>query len=356
MKTWSVKGSCTIRRNTLKAKSSGTCTVTLRLAADKNFSARKVVRTFKIKTVVPANVYDPYVGTTAGVSATGTKSLSQFVTSDGRTRRYRTYLPSNLPSGRAPLLIALHGGLGTSAQFEGNSGFDELAESNGFIVVYPDGIGNQQDGMGFQTWNGGYCCGPAQTQSVDDVGFISNLIDRMLTQFSIDPNRVFAAGHSNGGILAYRLACELSTRIAAIGVQAGSNVVQECAPARPVSALHIHGTSDTNVPLNGGRGSGISATEFVSAQSAVKAMVSAMGCAPTATTTKSMSDPNVTASTWTRSDASVQVRFVTVATATHAWMGHAAQSASSASYVGTPYPKFDSSRAIWSFLASHARN
>ena len=354
-KTWSVKGSCSIHNDTLAAKSKGSCTVTLRLGANKNFSARTVVRKFKITSIVSSTVYDPYAGTSAGVSATGTKSTSQFVTSDGRTRRYRTYVPTNLPTGQLPLLIALHGGLGTSDQFEANSGFDNLAEANKFVVTYPDGIGNQSDGTGFQTWNGGYCCGPAQTQNVDDVAFISSLIDTLVAQLPIDPKRVFIAGHSNGGILAYRLACELSEKIAAIGLQAGSNVVQGCAPSRAVSVLHIHGSADTNMPIGGGRGTGLSTTVFVSAQAAIDAMVAANGCSTSYESSKSVTDSNVTAKTWTRSGTSIHVRFVTVATATHAWMGHAAQSESSSTYVGNPYLNFDSSRAIWSFFASHAR-
>lgn len=354
-KTWSVKGSCSIRNDTLAAKSKGSCTVTLRLGANKNFSARTVVRKFKITSIVSSTVYDPYAGTSAGVSATGTKSTSQFVTSDGRTRRYRTYVPTNLPTGQLPLLIALHGGLGTSDQFAANSGFDNLAEANKFVVTYPDGTSNQSDGTGFQTWNGGYCCGPAQTQNVDDVAFISSLIDTLVAQLPIDPRRVFIAGHSNGGILAYRLACELSEKIAAIGLQAGSNVVQGCAPSRAVSVLHIHGSADTNMPIGGGRGTGLSTTVFVSAQAAIDAMVAANGCSTSYESSKSVTDSNVTAKTWTRSGTSIHVRFVTVATATHAWMGHAAQSESSSTYVGNPYLNFDSSRAIWSFFASHAR-
>ena len=353
VRKWSAAGACKLRQGRLASKANGSCTVTLRLGPDRSFGSGTFVRKFKILREASVSAYEPYTGTNAGVPATGAKTESQLVTSDGRTRHYRMFVPSNLSTGQVPLLIALHGGLGTSGQFEENSGFDNLAESNGFIVVYPDGIGNQPDGTGFQTWNGGYCCGPAQTQNVDDVAFISSLIDTLVAQLPIDPKRVFIAGHSNGGILAYRLACELSEKIAAIGLQAGSNVVQGCAPSRAVSVLHIHGSADTNMPISGGRGTGLSTTVFVSAQAAIDAMVAANGCSTSYESSKSVTDSNVTAKTWTRSGTNVQVRFVTVATAPHAWMGHSAQSEKAASYVGTPYPNFDSSRAIWSFLASH---
>jgi polyhydroxybutyrate depolymerase len=166
---------------------------------------------------------------------------------------------------------------------------------------------------------------------------------------------VFAAGHSNGGILGYLLACRLADKIAAVGVQAGSNIVEGCTPSQPVSLFHVHGTADTNMPIGGGKGSGVSSTVFVSARSAVDAMVSAVEAASTPVTAVVASNPDITSLTWTRAGTNIQVRYVTVATATHAWMGHASQSSAGESYVGKPYENFDSSRAIWSFLAAHPR-
>lgn len=307
-------------------------------------------------TTTMQGTFDPYAGTRAAVPAVGRRSEGTISTPDGRVRRYRTYIPSTLSAGAAaPLLIALHGGLGTSAQYEGNSGFDELAEANGFVVVYPDGIGNQPDGSGFQTWNGGYCCGPAATQDVDDVGFVRLLLDTIAAQRPIDTARVFAAGHSNGGILAYRLACELADRIVAIGVQAGSNVVEGCRPALPVSVLHLHGTADTNMPIGGGKGSGIAATSFVPARRAVEAMAAASRCTVGPTTSSDPANPDLAATTWTNPQGTVAVRLVVVDGATHAWMGHPPQSAMGTAYVGAPYERLDASRAIWSFLAAHPR-
>ena len=155
-KHWSVKGSCRTAGTRLVAQSRGSCSVTLRIDASKGFTARTSVKKLTIKTKELPVAYDPYAGTNEGVTPTGTKSEGTLTTADGRTRHYRTYVPSSLPGTPVPLLIALHGGLGTSAQFEANSGFDNLAESNGFVVVYPDGIGNNTDGSGYQTWNGGY--------------------------------------------------------------------------------------------------------------------------------------------------------------------------------------------------------
>lgn len=300
--------------------------------------------------------YEPYANTNPAVAATGQNSVGQLRTPDGHIRTYRLYVPASLDASTpAPLLVALHGGLGTSAQFEANSGFDGLAESNRFVVVYPDGIGARADGTGPRTWNGGYCCGPAASQNVDDVGFVRQLIDRLDAEFPIDPARTFAAGHSNGAIMAYRLACELSDRIVAIGVQAGSLGVDTCSPKRPVSVIHLHGTADTNHPIDGGAGSGVAGVVFRPARAAVEALASADGCAPTPTAGNDPKNPDLSVTTWAPCIGDTTVRYVVVEGATHAWMGHPAYSKRASSFVGEPYPNLDASPAIWSFLASHPR-
>lgn len=351
---WLAKGNCSLSGSRIKTKKSGKCDLTVKISARSPYSSRTVRKKF---TIVPApESFDPYANVSAAVTAVGTTSEGLLSTSDGRTRRYRTYVPAGLPAGTAvPLVIALHGGLGTSSQFAANSGLNGFAESNRFIAVYPDGIGNQPNGTGYQTWNGGYCCGPAATQAVNDVAFIRDLVAELRRTMSIDPKRVYAMGHSNGGILSYKLACELSSVIVAIGVQAGSNIITGCQPANPVSVFHLHGTADTNMPIDGGKGSGISTTNFVSARGSVDAMASVNGCNVSSPASFITSNPDVTALSWKSCASNSEIRFVTVKNATHAWMGHAAQSAGSSSYVGTPYANLDATRAILSFLLSKSR-
>ncbi|MEN9643843.1 MAG: hypothetical protein RL238_512 [Actinomycetota bacterium] len=135
-----------------------------------------------------------------------------------------------------------------------------------------------------RTWNAGGCCGAAARKDVDDVAFIDALIDEMMADHHIDADRVYVVGHSNGGFMAYPLACELSDRIAAVGLQAGGLMVDTCAPERPVSLLHVHGRDDTNVPLDGGRGSGLARVEFPAVDASASTVADAMGCAGTAGT------------------------------------------------------------------------
>jgi polyhydroxybutyrate depolymerase len=303
-----------------------------------------------------STTFEPYANTNPAVSPTGQSSVGKIRTPDGRTRSYRLYVPASLDTSTpAPLLVALHGGLGSSAQFEANSAFNGLAESNGFVVVYPDGIGAWPNGTGPQTWNGGYCCGPAARDDVDDVGFVRLVIDRLDRELSIDPARTFVTGHSNGAIMAYRLACELSDRVAAIGVQAGSLGVDTCAPARPVSVIHLHGTADTNHPIDGGTGSGLAGVVFRPARDAMDAFAVADSCSLTPVFATDPANPDLTVTTWASCADAAAVRYVVVQGASHAWMGHPAYSKLASSYVGEPYLDLDASRAIWSFLATHPR-
>ena len=297
-------------------------------------------------------VYEPYANARVAADPKGTVSEATITTPDGRVRRYRVYVPLSLVAGtKVPLLIALHGGLGHGEQFETNSGFDGLAESNHFIVVYPDGTNAQADSRKLLTWNGGMCCGPAAAQNVDDVGFISKVIDAAVAAFPIDEHRVFATGHSNGAILAYRLACELSDRISAIGVQAGVLGVS-CTPTKPVSVFHLHGLADTNIPIDGGKGSGVSGVVFPSPREAPRAFAQSNRCTLGPVDQLDPNNADVLAQTWSGCSDSRSVQFVTVAGASHAWMGHSAVNSGAVSLVGTPYQGLDASRAIWSFLAA----
>jgi Poly(3-hydroxybutyrate) depolymerase len=278
-------------------------------------------------------------------------------TPDGRQRSYHVYVPASLPKDRpVSLLVALHGGFGSGKQFETTSGYDGLAEANGFIVVYPDGteIGGASVLARGRVWNGGRCCGPAVTGHVDDVGFVSMLIDELEQQYDIDSLRVFASGHSNGAIMSYRLACELSDKIVAIGVQAGSLEVDACHPSQPVSLIHIHGTADRNLPIGGGKGTGLSGFDFQPPLDAVHTLVRADGCPKKSATARSRANADVTVETWQPCRVGSAVEFVKVKGATHAWMGHDSPRAGR-TLTGAPYADYDSSANIWAFLASHPR-
>jgi polyhydroxybutyrate depolymerase len=180
--------------------------------------------------------------------------------------------------GPAPLLFVLHGFGGTAEGMREYAGLEAALENTldtGVIVVYPNGTGSEE-GLP-QSWNGGGCCPFAIYDMVDDVAFLDELIGSLTTRYDIDTDHVWVAGHSNGGMMAYRLACELSNRITAIGVAAGALMIETCAPSRGVSALHVHGNLDAVVPIAGGETAGI---VFPSASDSFEWFARANGCEP----------------------------------------------------------------------------
>lgn len=301
---------------------------------------------------VPVTTDDPGA-VKPSVGHRGTVIESSVSVPDGTQRTFRLYLPSTLGTDEVPLLVALHGGIGWGAQFAATSGFDRLAEEHGFIVVYPDGtpLGSSNS----RVWNGGNCCGTAQQdrRDVDDVGFIATLIESLATDHPIDPNRVFATGHSNGAIMSYRLACELAGTIAAVGFQAGSLEVDECVPASPVSVFHIHGTSDTSIPIDGGLGQGIAKTEFRSPRDSIATFAALNGCGAPVETVDRV-NPDLTHRTWASCRDGTVVEMVEVRGAGHPWMGQADTEIQRALF-GESYADYDASAAIWDFLARHPR-
>lgn len=163
----------------------------------------------------------------------------------GTPRSYHLHIPPQLPATQpAPLVLVFHGGGGSGRQMERLSKFDDLADKDGFLVAYPDGIDHH--------WNDGRknTAGPN-----DDVQFVDQLIDDVGKQHPVDPKRIFATGISNGGIFCHYLAARLSRRIAAIAPAAGGiarDYQAQFAPADPVSVFIINGDADPLVPFAGG--------------------------------------------------------------------------------------------------------
>ena len=169
----------------------------------------------------------------------------------GLQRHYRTYVPKGLPKG-APLVLVMHGsGEGPQALRVGTGyGFERLADQHGFAVVYPKSFGFD--------WNDCSSIGNTAVNGVraDDAGFLAALVDQLVAELGVDPQRVFAAGVSNGGSMALRLALEHPTRYRAVAaalanVPAPQNF--QCQPAAQTpSVMIMNGTADPLVPYAGG--------------------------------------------------------------------------------------------------------
>jgi polyhydroxybutyrate depolymerase len=171
------------------------------------------------------------------------------------TRKYLLNLPPTYDAGsNFPLVVALHGFGGTASQMEQDYKLTAKSNQAQFVIVYPEGT-KSNGPLKLQSWNAGTCCDDAANQNVDDVGFISQLIQKLVQQFKINPKKVYVTGMSNGAMMTYRLACEIPSQIAAIAPVSGTLLTrQPCQPSRPVPVLHIHSAIDTKVPYKGGVG------------------------------------------------------------------------------------------------------
>jgi polyhydroxybutyrate depolymerase len=177
--------------------------------------------------------------------------FSQTLNFKGLERSYTLHVPKNYQAAKAvPLLIVLHGGGGNAERMGNFTGFDLLSDRDTFIAVYPQAYKKH--------WNDGRDNGryDSQKDNVDDVGFIAALIDSLEKKYSIHSKKIYVTGLSNGGMMSYRLGCELSTRIAAVAPVIANmpvHLLEHCQPAVPLSILMMNGTSDPLMPYQGGQ-------------------------------------------------------------------------------------------------------
>jgi polyhydroxybutyrate depolymerase len=160
-------------------------------------------------------------------------NTSRVINVGGLDRTYRVHKPAGLPAS-APLVVMLHGGFGSGEQAERAYGWDQLADTAKFVVAYPDGIA--------RAWNVNGCCGRPGRDGIDDVGFITAMIDQISSGAGIDRSRIYATGISNGGMMSYTLACNTNV-LAAIGPDSATQL-DPCRTPHPTSVMHIHGTAD----------------------------------------------------------------------------------------------------------------
>jgi polyhydroxybutyrate depolymerase len=181
------------------------------------------------------------------VSSTEDSELKT-INHDGEEREYLIHFPASADDEKPlALLLCFHGYGNTANEIMDYSKFNEIADAHNFIVVYPQGLKHEW----ITHWNvGGFIKG----SSADDVGFVNAMLDELEAEYSIDTERVYATGASNGGFMSFMLACELSDRFAAIASVIGSmtpEVLEVCDPSHQMPILQLHGTADDVVPYNG---------------------------------------------------------------------------------------------------------
>ena len=247
-----------------------------------------------------------------GTSATGSTTIGP------ADRRARLVAPTTLGTGPAPLLVLLHGYSATAAVQDTYLGVTRAAAPRGLWVILPDGT---VDSSGKRYWNAHGCCNFANVP-VDDVAYLRGLVQEAMSIRDIDPARVYFFGHSNGGFMSYRIACELGSEVAAIAVLAGSDAQPDaaCMPSQPVSVLHLHGTSDTTIPYGGGN---VGLGAFPGAVAMVGRWAARAGCGATPTDgtpldlESTLPGAETTPHTFTGCDPGLDVRLLEITGASH---------------------------------------
>jgi polyhydroxybutyrate depolymerase len=265
---------------------------------------------------------------------------------------FRRSYYAHVPTGRfgiaaLPVVVALHGAFSTARNFERESGLSLLADREGFIVIYPQGFGL---GNLFRHWNSGHCCGKARQMHLDDVGFVLSTVDAVARRIAVDRARIYVAGFSNGGMLAYRIAAEHPEVVAAVAVVSGTiggaptagepewSVVR---PKRPVSVLAVHGRSDTSVPYEGGWGAANrSKSSAISVARSVEFWVDADACAATPGVAL-MDEGRIERQAWSGCREDSEVVLYSLDRWGHEWPKQ------------TLLGGFDCAAVIWKFFAQH---
>jgi polyhydroxybutyrate depolymerase len=246
------------------------------------------------------------------------------------SRTANVHVPAGYdPHKPTPVVIDMHGRLGNATDEPPLSLTTPKADAEGFIVVYPQAWGSPT------SWNAGGCCDPANTNNIDDVGFIHALIDELDAKLCVDDRRVYAMGMSNGGYLSQRLACELADRVAAIGPVAGTLAVQTCNPARPVPVFEVHGDQDPLVP-------------YMYAQQSVAYWADKYHCGSMTTT---FQNGAATCVTHSGCDAGADVVLCTIAGGGHQWPGGGI----TLPLLGNKIDDIHATDAIWDFFVAHPR-
>jgi polyhydroxybutyrate depolymerase len=248
------------------------------------------------------------------------------------------HVPSSYNSKKPiPLVFAFHGIGGNGKAMKEQTGFNNIAEQAGFIVVYPDAINKHWDAR-----RGG------QPETTNDVGFISALIDDLGKNYTIDRSRIYATGFSNGGMFTHRLACELSDKIAAVAIVSATmpeNLSRNCKPAKPISVLLMHGTNDQAIPYN------TPGKALLSLADTVKYWSNHNRCSPQVVKESLPKTPQMRLESYQQCTNQTNVRLYTIQGGEHSWPVAKSGTTDTPS---KPSEEINASAIIWDFLSKHS--
>lgn len=290
---------------------------------------------------------------TFGADPLGPGDHTRRLTVDERQRSYLIHIPPNYDAEKpTPVVVILHGAGMNSALTVPFTGMSTKSDEAGFLAVYPNGTGN---GI-FLTWNAGGRTVRMAENAPDDVKFIASLLDDLATVVNVDPKRVYATGMSNGGMMCYRLAAELSDRIAAIAPVAGAIAIEESKPLRAVSVIHFHGRADKMVPFDGPNKGTPKFLTFKSVEESVTIWRKINECPdePTLTALPDKQDDGtkVTQKTYGPGREGAEVVLIEIEGGGHTWPGQK----SPISLIGRSTLDISASDLLWEFFQKHPKN
>jgi len=285
-----------------------------------------------------------------------TVKLTAAMSINGLQRTALVHIPKGYDEKKVyPLIIVIHGAFSTAAKMEQETGFSKLADREGVVVVYPNGMGIF--GL-LQHWNAGHCCGKAAAEGLDDIAFLEECISFVKRSVSIDDKKVYVTGFSNGGMMAHRFAAEKShsvTALAALGASVGGRPDAQQQfwlppmPEIPVPALLIHGMDDTAVPPAGGVSLSKGTTrEYLSLKDSTTFWLRANRCLQDADSTV-IDNGRVEKKIWTLCAGSSSVEVYRLNGWGHRWPGGHYRSA------GGEEISFQGTEMIWKFFQRHTR-
>ncbi|MEI8016581.1 MAG: PHB depolymerase family esterase [Schlesneria sp.] len=267
-----------------------------------------------------------------------------------RKRAYIVHVPEGYDAKKpTPVVFALHGAGMNGSMMVWFTGLNKTSDAKGFIVVYPSGTGPGS----FLTWNAGGLIGRFKDERVDDVDFIRLLLDELTTLVNVDQKRVYACGMSNGGMMSYRLAVELSDRIAAIAPVGGTMATDIGEPKRAVPVMHFHGTKDEIVPYGPPIGPAPSFASLKGVEDSVLTWVKSNGCDENAlsdTLSKDGDKMKVTRRTYSGSKDGADVVLVAIEGGGHTWPGRQLP----ISFLGRSARNISANELIWEFFQKYS--
>lgn len=216
-------------------------------------SNRSAVTPTSDAVLAPTSATDaPPPSVTVAATSTAAPTTLDLVAERFADRPFGVFVPSSVTPGEpAPLIVLLHGYGGSGNQIEAYFGLEHVAQERGILLVHPSGT---PDAYGNRFWDAAEACCRRDSPPVDDSTYLNDILDAVSQRYAVDPERVWFVGHSNGGFMSYRMACDHADRVAAIVSLAGTSHLDPtlCRPSSTVSVLQIHGTQDYVIAYEGG--------------------------------------------------------------------------------------------------------